>query len=156
MTNSFDISIVPNKPGLYLLEDFSGNISYVGISRALRGRLDQHFNRRDSSVTTGAAAASLNPDRIHCAKWWLDPRFEDLTWREAAELVAFERFEPTLRSLGGITEAARKMIESANFKDLVNEILNREPDGQYSPLNLPNLLSKLVELEQRIKELEHR
>src|SRR5262245_58633539 len=103
MTNTFDISIVPKKPGLYLLEDFNENTSYVGISKPLRGRLDQHFNRRDSSVTTGAAAALINPDRIRRAKWWIDPRFEDETWREAAELVAFERFRPTLRSLGGIS-----------------------------------------------------
>src|SRR5262249_39080788 len=117
MTNIFDISNIPNKPGPYFLEDFNGNKSYVGISRTLRARLDQHFNRRDSSVTTGVAAASINPDRIRCAKRWLDPRFKDQTWREAAELVAFERFQPTLRSRGGITDAARKMIESANFKD---------------------------------------
>ena len=67
MTN-FDICTVPNKPGIYLLEDFSGNFAYVGISKELRARLDQHFNRRDSSVTTGVAAANLNPDRIRCAK----------------------------------------------------------------------------------------
>jgi hypothetical protein len=87
--SNFDISTVPNKPAIYVLEDFSGNAAYVGISETLRARLDQHFNRRDSSVTTGVAAACLNPDRIRCAKWWSDERLADNNWRQAAELVIY-------------------------------------------------------------------
>ena len=151
MTN-FDIGTVPTKPGIYLLEDFSENVTYVGISKELRARLDQHFNRRDSSVTTGVAAACLNPDSIWRAKWWLDSRLEEKTWREAAELVAFDMFQPTLRSLGGISEAARAIYAKGTFKQTAQSMLNRAPDGEFLPLNLPNLLARVKELRERVEK----
>ena len=39
----FDICVIPTQPGIYLLEDFSGNVTYVGISKDLRERLNYHF-----------------------------------------------------------------------------------------------------------------
>jgi hypothetical protein len=132
-------STIPQAPALYLLEDFNGNAAYVGMSGQLRSRIDQHFVRRDSSVTTGVAAASLNPDRIRRVKWWLDDRFGQREWLEAAELVAFEIFEPTLRSLGGISEKARAICEQRGFREEVALILGRKPNGEFYPLNLQNL-----------------
>lgn len=153
MDLQIDLSKVPQAAGVYLLEDFNGNAAYVGMSSRLRARIEQHFIRRDSSITTGAAAASLNPDRIHTIKWWLEERFTNREWLEAAELVAFEVFEPTLRSLGGVSEKARTISEEPGFKDEVRSILSRAPDGEFLPLNLKNLHARVLALESEIRKL---
>jgi len=59
-TVKFYLAPVPSLPALYAMEDFSGTCAYVGISKGLRCRLNQHFLRRDISVTTGVSAACLN------------------------------------------------------------------------------------------------
>src|SRR3954447_23265179 len=76
--------------------------AYVGEAGSLSGRIDQHFVRRDSSVATGVAAATLNPDAVREVRWWEHPSFEDKAQRQAAELVAFRVLDPALRSRGGI------------------------------------------------------
>ena len=78
----------------------------------------------DSSVTTGVSAACLNTESVRRAKWWLDPRLEQQVWREAAELVAFDFFQPTLRSLGGISEAAKNLHSQPGFAESVREMLS--------------------------------
>jgi hypothetical protein len=70
--------------------------AYVGIAGNLKQRIAQHLIRRDSSVTTGASAVSLNPDFINEVKWWEHPEFHQRHVLEAAELVAFEILDPVL------------------------------------------------------------
>lgn len=68
----FDIAIVSSQPGLYIHEDLNGNVAHVGISKSLRARVGQYFDRRSSNVTADVAAAGLNSDRKRLAEWWLD------------------------------------------------------------------------------------
>jgi len=107
----------------------------------------------DSSVTTGVSAAGLNTESVRRAKWWLDPRLEQQVWREAAELVAFDLFQPTLRSLGGISEAAKNLYGRPGFAESVREMLTKHPAGEFYPLNLRNLLARVEELETRLQKV---
>ena len=64
----------------------------------LHRRLIQHFVNRDSSVVTGTSAAGLNIDYVRHVDWWEEAGFADPDRLRAAELVAFNVFEPALRS----------------------------------------------------------
>src|SRR3954447_22051073 len=91
--------------------------AYVGEAGSLSGRIDQHFVRRDSSVATGVAAATLNPDAVREVRWWEHPSFEDKAERQAAELGAFRVLEPALRSRGGIGPESKARAEEPGFSE---------------------------------------
>ncbi|MBC9785526.1 hypothetical protein H1S01_13545 [Heliobacterium chlorum] len=160
------LSQVPNTPAVYALYGGKGrslHVAYVGIASRLKSRLEQHLVRRDSSVTTGASAVSLNLEHLSEIRWWTRPDFVNEAFLQAAELIAFDILNPTLRSRGAITEQAKQLYNSEEFKRTATEIFNRESDGK---LVLPSLqealeriekLEKLViEMDARIKSLENR
>ncbi len=64
----------------------------------------------------------------------------------------FDVFEPTLRSLGGVSEAARKLYSDDAFKKAVRQMLNLPSAGSYYPLNLRNLLGRVEALEAALRE----
>jgi hypothetical protein len=91
-------------------------VAYVGLTGDLKSRIRQHFLRRDSSIVTGASAASLNPDLVTRIEWWLHSKFSDITTRRAAEVFALDLFEPALRSRGNITSDAEAMARTRFFE----------------------------------------
>ena len=67
MREAATVSELPTVPAVYALCGGRGHglyVAYVGIAEILRRRIRQHLVTRDSSVTTGASLASLNPDLI--------------------------------------------------------------------------------------------
>jgi hypothetical protein len=92
----------PRAPAVYAM--YAGEpprtwVAYVGMASDLHGRLFQHFVRVDSSVVA-AAAVRLDLDYIRYVDWWEHEQFTYGAGRHAAELVAFDVFEPLLRSRG--------------------------------------------------------
>ena len=150
------ISELPAKPAVYTLHGGQGRgkyTAYVGVTSNLKSRIRQHFIRRDSSIVTATSAAMLNPDYVTEIRWWLDSRFEDKHKREAAELIAFDLFEPTLRSRGGIsTEAEKKSTELA-FEEEMTELFQGEPTGQIETPSLEEALKRIHSLEQEVADL---
>ncbi len=66
---------VLNEPAVYALVGGKGNhtyVAYVGIAGKLRNRLAQHCVFRDSGVTTGTSATTLNSDCPREIRWWGD------------------------------------------------------------------------------------
>lgn len=135
----FSLSEVPKKSGLYILRDRNNEVAYVGISKNVRSRIDQHLYRRDSSISTGVSTTMLNPDLVTKVEWWIREIFSYKASREAAELIAFEIFEPSLRSRGKPSTAAQKKLNDPGFKAQIEEILENPPDGFHIPKNLDNL-----------------
>jgi hypothetical protein len=80
-------------------------VAYVGMARNLHRRLFQHFINQDSSVLT-SGAVRLNLDYVRWVERWEHEDFDDDAKLHAAELVAFDVFEPVLRSRGHPTRAA--------------------------------------------------
>ena len=78
--------------------------------------MSQHLLKRDSSVTTGASAISLNPDKIAECHWWLHESFGTREYLEAAELIAFERFNLTLVSRVTPSTRALEISNNEGFK----------------------------------------
>ncbi|CAM3710120.1 hypothetical protein [Marinicrinis lubricantis] len=144
---------LPSVPAVYVMFD-KKDVAYVGISEKLKNRLVQHFIRRDSSVTTGASAVSLNPDRIAEVVWWESPEFSNRSILEAAELVAFEIFNPVLRSRGGIRSEANNLLKDEVFKERYKKLFSEEPTGKLLIPKLSDALQKIDELEKRIEKLE--
>ena len=73
------ITDLPNVPAVYAMYGGQGRsryVAYVGLGSKLRSRVEQHLIRRDSSVTTGVSAVSLNPDFVTEVRWWEYPAFE--------------------------------------------------------------------------------
>ena len=112
------ISELPNSPAVYAMyggHDRMRFVAYVGVADKLKRRIIQHLVNRDSSVATGTSAVGLNPDYVTEVRWWEHPRFNDWNVLVAAELMAFEVFDPALRSRGRIP---RKPLRSIKIKNL--------------------------------------
>jgi hypothetical protein len=151
------VSDLPNVPAVYALYGGRGrsvHVAYVGIADALRRRIDQHLIKRDSSVATGTSAVCLNPDYVSQVRWWEHPDFSDRAVLEAAELVAFDLFEPALRSRGGITDRAKQLYGDESFLAKMQALFAQAPTGQLVILTLPDVVERLAELEDRLRRIE--
>jgi hypothetical protein len=152
------VSQLPTLPGVYVMFGGKGSglyAAYIGIAgTSLRGRIEQHLVRRDSSVATGVAAACLNPSAITQVWWWTNSEFRDRTVLEASELVAFEVFEPALRSRGGIREEAKRLAETEQFAVSMRQMLSEAPTGKLVLPTLIEALDRIDQLEKRLEKLE--
>lgn len=151
------IDELPNGQAVYVL--YGGKKSnrypaYVGIADKLRDRIEQHLVKRDSSVATSTSAAGLNPDYVTELRWWGHQKFADREALEAAELIAFALFNPTLRSRGKITGRARELCNQKEFTEEIEELLGHEATGQLIFLTLQDALDRITRIEERIAALE--
>lgn len=151
------ISELPNTPAIYLL--FGGKkrktyVAYVGIADKLKRRIEQHLVNRDSSIATGTTAACLNPDYVTEIWWFSHPKFYDRNTLIASELVAFDHFEPTLRSRGSIPEIALELYRRDEFQKEMKKLLMQGPTGKLDIPTLQEALKKIDRLEKRIITME--
>jgi hypothetical protein len=154
--NASSIGQLPNDPAVYAM--YGGGerpyVAYVGLAGNLRGRIEQHLVRRDSSVTTGTAAVGLNPDHIRAVVWWQHHAFSDRVELAAAELVAFDVLEPALRSRGGIpTEALARSGDEA-FRAEMTALFSSEPTGRLMLPSFASLAERVEQLERRLDRIE--
>ena len=161
MTRSFDeIRNLPQDPGIYGLKSPTdvkdGTYSYVGLSGNIRNRVNQHLVRRNSSVTTGASATSLNPDKISECNWWWHKTFAKKEYLEAAELIAFEKLNPPLGSRGSPGSAALELAQDKDFISQMEELFSSPPTGFIVFHDLSWAVSKIRELENEIKLLKEK
>ena len=153
------IALLPNVPAVYAMYGGRGQalyVAYVGVADRLRGRVEQHLERHDSSVTTGAAAVGLNPDHVTEVRWWVDPSFAERPVLEAAELVAFEVLNPALRSRGRVQGQARQLADDAAFADRMRTLFGGPPAGRLVVPTLQDALDRIATLERRLDELAKR
>jgi hypothetical protein len=112
--------------------------------------------RRDSSITTGVSVVSLNAELVRRVVWWLHPRFADTNVLEAAELVAFDVFEPTMRSRGAVGKAASALAQDDATRREFRALFEGPPTGRLDLPALPEVVDRLEELETRLAEIEKR
>jgi hypothetical protein len=144
-------------PAVYALyggRTSSKHPAYVGVADRLKRRIVQHLVKRDSSVTTMTSAACLNPDYITRVVWWWAPGFDERVVLEAAELVAFQHFNPALRSLAPPAEEAKQLSRDPAFEDRMYLLFKGPPTGQVQLPSLHEALHRLEVLELRVKKLE--
>ena len=159
MKHLTSISDLPNTPAVYAMFGGQGRsryVAYVGLGSKLRGRVEQHLVRRDSSVTTGVSAVSLNPDYVTEVQWWEHPDFEKQDVLEAAELVAFDVLEPALRSRGGITDRAKQKYAEEEFRMNMTSLFSGEPAGRLVIRSLVEAWEKIDEIEERLRKVEEK
>lgn len=150
-----DFSVkIPTDPGIYAMYDQSDGVAYVGESKNLRNRINDHITRRNSSVTTGVSAVVLNPDKLKSISWWCHESFSDEGHRKAAEIVAFEVLNPTLQSLGKVQDDAETIVKDPQFYNDMCRLFRSAPAGRYSLETLDNLVDLVLDLQKRISELE--
>ena len=156
MSFVYSIYDLPKTPAVYAM--YGGrkqkHVAYVGIGSNLHQRLNQHFIRRDSSVSTGTSAAGINPDYVSEVVWWEHESFSEKNVLKAAELVAFEVFEPALRSRGNTPADAIIIFNENEFKENMSELFNGDATGTLILPNLEYLHEKIIELEKRVEFLE--
>jgi len=157
MTTS--ISDLPSGAGVYAMYGGLGSntyVAYIGIGENLKRRVGQHLYRRDSSVVTGVSAVSLNPDLVTKVEWWTRPDFSDPSTLQAAELIAFEFFQPVLRSRGKVTSQAVSLAANEAFRASIMEFFREPPSGTFIIQSLQALVERVSQLEKRINDLEKR
>jgi hypothetical protein len=153
MLDSSFISSLPNVPSVYALyggTDRSRYVAYVGLAGKLKQRITQHLIRRDSSITTGATAVSLNPDKVSEIRWWEHDSFGDSDLLTAAEVIAFEVLDPVLRSRGSVSDKAREMTTDANYKIDIRKLFEGPPSGCLIIPNLKAVLERVAALEKKL------
>jgi hypothetical protein len=131
-------------------------VAYVGEGGNLAGRIEQHFVRRDSSVATGVAAATLNPDAVREVRWWQHPSFDTKVKRQAAELVAFRVLDPALRSRGGIGSEAKALAADPAFAHEMEALFLGQPTGIFTLPWLWDMETRIEQLEQEVANLKKR
>lgn len=131
-------------------------IAYVGMAGNLNRRLGQHFINRDSSVTTGTAAAIINPEAVRLVRWWEHPTFTDVERLHAAELVAFDVFEPALRSRGAPRRAALAYAAEPAFRSEMEGLFREHPAGEFRLPWLWDVDARVEQLEERLAAIEAR
>jgi len=152
------ISKLPNVPAVYVL--FGGKegkryVAYVGIADRLKRRKEQHLVTRDISVAILTSATGLNPDYVTELRWWEHREFSDRNVLIASELIAFDRFQPALRSRGNIPRMALKLYNEQDFQDEIKELFNRETSGCLVIPTLQDAMNRIEQLEKRIRALEN-
>ena len=159
MYDSSAFKEVPNKlPGLYALYDgFTGKkCVYVGKSDTnLRRRIVHHLGIRMSSVTTGAAGASINVENLTMLRWWTHEKFSNKDCLDAAETLAFGALDPLLRSRGKRLQSGEILLDDVEFVNEI-DILLKKPAGEIELLSFGKLHQKIKDLEERISTLENR
>ncbi len=149
------VSKLPSVPAVYVL--YSGKDPvYIGVSDKLRNRVEQHLVKKDSSIATQTSAACLNPDYVTEVRWWEHTLFASRDQLEAAELVAYEVFEPALRSRGVPSKRAAELSGEEEFRAEMKRLFSGEASGQLTVLTLQDALNKIEKLEDRVKALEKR
>ena len=145
----FSLSSIPKEAGIYAMYYRSRSVAYVGLSKNLRNRIRDHmtYHNRDSATV-------LNPDKVGHICWWLNPRFSDKAYREAAEVVAFKVLNPSLRSRGNVTKRAKPILEDQTFCDEMARLFRGKPSGVFYPKTLDNLVDLVLKLDKRVSELE--
>lgn len=152
-----DLSDVPAVPAVYALYGGRGaarSAAYVGAADRLKQRIRQHLISRDSSVVTGASVVRLNPDRITEVAWWTHPTFTERASLEAAEMVAFDVLQPTLRSRGAVQMEARQLYTDEGFRAEMRALFAADPSGTLAIPTLPDALERIADLERRVAALE--
>ncbi len=152
-------SALPQQPAVYTLYGGRGrsrHVAYGGIAGKLRQRIIQHLVNRDSSVATGTSAAGLNVDYVTEVEWWMHPDFTDRDVRQAAEPVAFDVLDPALRSREGITDEAKGLDSTPEFRQSMADLFRGEPEGTRVLPTLREAMERISQLERRVGELEVR
>ena len=153
------ISELPNVPAIYALyggQNKGSYVAYVGSAKQLKIRIIQHLVRRDSSVTTGVQAVSLNPDFVTKVEWWEHTDFVDPFCLAAAELVAFDVLDPVLSSRGTTPNQAKHLCKDDDFNNKMHILIQGEPNGCLLIPTFQGALERIVALENRMVELEQR
>ena len=114
----------------------------------------QHLVLRNSSVTTGTSIVSLRVDLVRYVLWWDDGDFDTDNKRLAAELVAFDVLQPTLRSRAGIRAPAYELSHETVFRSRMTSLFEGAPAGRLQVLSLSDLAGDVAELRQRVERLE--
>lgn len=145
----FSLSSIPKTAGIYAMYYRSGGVAYVGLSKSLRDRIRDHMTYHNR-----VSATVLNPDNVCCICWWFNPKFSERAYLEAAEVVAFEVLNPSLRSRGKITDRAKAILADQKFHDEMTCLFDGTPSGVFHPKTLDNLVDLVLELRDRVSELE--
>lgn len=148
------IALLPSGPAVYALYSRTTSVAYVGISGHLRHRIEQHLESNSSSVTNRDSAVILNTDQIQQVRWWTDPEFRDGVALGAAEEIAFEVFQPILRSQGKTKQRSRTLAEDEEFRNKIRTLLESPPTGQLVFPTLQDALDRISLLERQIAALE--
>lgn len=151
------IAELPRTPAVYAMYGGTGPglyVAYVGVAGSLHRRIDRHLVRRSSSVTAGTSAAMLNPDKITLLRWWEHVRFSERGFLEAAELVAFEVLQPTLRSRGAIRRESQLLFDQPDVKQELSLLFQSDPAGELIIRTLEDAFRRMDEFERRLVSLE--
>ena len=154
---SFDeVKHLPQLPGINGFKrpnNIQDNYSYIGLSNKLRESVSQHLLKRDRSVATGESAISLNPENIAECLWRIHESFGKREYLEAAELIAFERFNLTLVSRVTPSTRALEISNDEVFKKQMDKLFSNVPSGYIKFHDLSWAINKIKELENEILEL---
>lgn len=151
------ISDLPNTPAVYAIYGGQGRHAYpayVGSTRHLKTRIQQHLISRDGGVSASTSAVSLNADHVTEVRWWRSLDFRNPSKRRAAESLAAEELNPVLRTRDRISNEAKLHMADPQFCNRMQILFRQESSGCLILPTLGGALDRIAELEQRVFALE--
>ncbi|HUZ00642.1 MAG TPA: hypothetical protein VMU89_09850 [Thermomicrobiaceae bacterium] len=151
------VADLPDIPAVYGLHDRrTGTLIYLGETGNLRARIKQHLVSRDSSVVTGAFAASINPDLVGEVRWWEHVELGDRPGREAAELVAVALLNPVLRDRDRPQSASVTRFEDRGFRSRMEGLFQSPATGRMVVPTLQEALARIAAIESELAQIRER
>lgn len=148
---------LPMVPAVYALcsgTKRSKHIAYIGIASVLRRRVRQHLLQGNSGVSTGTSAVLLMPEHVSEIWWWEHKAFSVDAVLKAAEQIASELLNPTLRTRGTIENATDKMLRNKRFRKGMELLFSGKPTGTIQFPTLSDAMDRIRSLESTVEDLQ--
>ena len=149
----FSLNKIPAAAGIYALYEHDQCV-FVGFSENLRERIEHHLIGAQPPEAGGMRSARLHPERVTEVCWWLDESFDDPARREAAWELAIQVLSPVLRPRFSLSPAGVAALEDHPFAKRMEKLLAGTPAGVFVPQTLDALARTILELEEKVEELE--
>lgn len=149
----FSLNQIPEGPAVYAMYEHDQCV-FVGFSDRLRERVEQHLIGATPPEAGGMRSARLHPERVTEVVWWLDASFDDPARLEAAWELAIQSLSPVFRPRFSLDPAAVRVLEDHDFTRRMEKLLSGTPSGVFVPQTLDALARTILELEEKVGELE--
>ncbi len=149
----FSLNRIPAEPGVYAFYEHDQCV-FAGFSKNLRERIEHHLVGGSPPEAGGMRSARLHPERVTEVCWWLDEAFADPARREAAWELAIQALAPVLRPRFSLSPAAVGALEDHAFVKRMEKLFTGTPTGVFVPQTLDAMARTILELEEKVEELE--
>lgn len=151
----FSLNQVPGQPGVYALYHHDQCL-FVGCAEDLRRQAEHNLIGHGGEGPGGLPAGAVRIEEVTEICWWLHPALADSVRREAAWELAIQALAPAHRPRFSLSAAAVAALEDHAFAKEMGRLFSGPPAGAFVPQTLDALARAILNLEDKVDELERK